>query len=512
MLNITQEKIDVKYKLTELAKINADILNKRKSQNIELAKHFYRRSNKTGLNSVKQRANRIFGCNLNRFSLIANDYAYNILTNRCRDRHCPDCQRVRSFIWQDDIIKIMPSLTRERDNDGFLFITLTVKNPLVNDLSAVMDAMSTAFKRMIKSEFSSFLVGGVRTFEITREKKEKNRCHPHIHALLQVKNTYFKHHYISKKFLSEIWLKHISRELVKVDLFKPNDYKLGIIVDISRVISADAYDKIRQKKILKKDLKNSDYLNSKNINIKNNGQKIINYVLKYTTKENNLFNGDSWSFEYDKQIKGKRLISTFGSYKVELAKYKKEKRCQHYNEAEFLDRLKSRANIKNIENSNVFYCVYHNEYYVERANLQIALFNKRHMIVKNIEKKQTESTQLAFIANITDKALNDNLKKYNEMPISTNLEIVNNTIMLINKKRASDRRLHRRLVDSGHRVMIDEYQYYLSGDESNLYDTFDFCADVEPIDNIVLCENYLNPNTLFIIDSVEVFSKQNIIF
>ncbi|EGF7361770.1 protein rep, partial [Escherichia coli] len=155
------------------------------SQNIELAKHFYRRSNKTGLNSVKQRANRIFGCNLNRFSLIANDYAYNILTNRCRDRHCPDCQRVRSFIWQDDIIKIMPSLTRERDNDGFLFITLTVKNPLVNDLSAVMDAMSTAFKRMIQSEFSSFLVGGVRTFEITREKKEKNRCHPHIHALLQ---------------------------------------------------------------------------------------------------------------------------------------------------------------------------------------------------------------------------------------------------------------------------------------------------------------------------------------
>lgn len=235
-------------------------------------------------------------------------------------------------------------------------------------------------------------------------------------------------------------------------------------------------------------------------------------MLKYTTKENNLFNGDSWSFEYDKQIKGKRLISTFGSYKVELAKYKKEKRCQHYNEAEFLDRLKSRANIKNIENSNVFYCVYHNEYYVERANLQIALFNKRHMIVKNIEKKQTESTQLAFIANITDKALNDNLKKYNEMPISTNLEIVNNTIMLINKKRASDRRLHRRLVDSGHRVIIDEYQYYLSGDESNLYDTFDFCADVEPIDNIELCENYLNPNTLFIIDSVEVFSKQNIIF
>ncbi|MGE6052731.1 protein rep [Klebsiella variicola subsp. variicola] len=512
MLNITQQKTDVKYKLTELAKINADILNKRKSQNIELAKHFYRRSNTTGLNSVKQRANRIFGCNLNRFSLIANDYAYNILTNRCRDRHCPDCQRVRSFIWQDDIMKIIPSLTTERDNDGFLFITLTVKNPLVSDLSAVMDAMSIAFKRMMQIEFSSFLVGGVRTFEITRGKKEKNRCHPHIHALLQVKNTYFKHHYISKKFLSEIWLKHISRELVKVNLFNPNDYNLGIIVDISRVISADAYDKIRQKQTLKKELKNSDYLNSKNINIKNNGQKVINYVLKYATKDNNLFNGDSWSFEYDKQIKGKRLISTFGSYKVELAKYRKEKRCQHYNEAEFLDKLKSRANIKNIEDTNIFYCVYDNEYLVERVTLNKALFNKRHMIVKNIEKKQTESSQLAIIANITDKALNDNLKKYNQIPTSTNLEKVNNTIMLLNKKRDSDRRLHRRLVDSGHRVMIDEYQYYLSGDESNLYNTFAFCADVEPIDNTELCENYLNPNTLVIIDSVEAFSKQNIIF
>lgn len=493
MLNITQEKIDVKYKLTELAKINADILNKRKSQNIELAKHFYRRSNKTGLNSVKQRANRIFACNLNRFSLIANDYAYNILTNRCRDRHCPDCQRVRSFIWQDDIVKIMPSLTRERDNDGFLFITLTVKNPLVNDLSTVMDAMSKAFKRMIQSEFSSFLVGGVRTFEITREKKDKNRCHPHIHALLQVKNTYFKHHYISKSLLSEIWLGHISRELTKVNLFVPNDYRSGIIVDISRVITSGAYDKIRQKKILKKDLKNSDYLNSKNINIKNNGQKVINYVLKYTTKENNLFNGDSWSFTYDKQIKGKRLISTFGTYKVELAKYKKEKRCQRYNEMEFLDRLKSRANIKSIDNSNVFYCYYKNEYIAENSTLERSLFNKRANIVKNISKALVNQNKLFSLRQFEDDVF-EKSKMYDDEPGFDNLKILNDSISSLNKKRHTRYTLHKRLVDAGHRVMVDEINYYIVGSPEYIYSTLEYCHEM---DGVETADHFVNNHSLY---------------
>ncbi|WP_437609202.1 protein rep [Erwinia sp. V71] len=501
MLNITQQIIDVKYKLTELAKINADILNKRKSQNIELAKHFYRRSTTTGLNSVKQRANRIFGCNLNRFSLIANDYAYNILTNRCRDRHCPDCQRVRSFIWQDEIMKIIPSLITERDNDGFLFITLTVNNPLIRDLSAVMSAMSTAFKRMIQSELSSFLVGGVRTFEITRGKTEKNRCHPHIHALLQVKNTYFKHHYISKALLSEIWLKHVSRELMKANLFDPNDYSSGIIVDISRVISSDKYDKIKQKQISKKDLKNSDYLNSKNININNNGQKVINYVLKYTTKENNLFNGDNWSFEYDKQIKGKRLISTFGTYKEELAKYRREKRYHHYNEAEFLDKLKSRANIKDIEDSNVFYCVYDNEYLAERTTLSKALFNKRHMIVKNIEKKQTDSSQVAFIGHTTQKDLDKQMKIFDDTPSNKNFEALNKVITDMNLSKKNKRALHQRLVNAGHRVMINEYQYYIKHDESVIYDTFDFAFDTDLIDVNDVYLEYDNIHNLEILDS-----------
>ncbi len=288
---------------------------------------------------------------------------------------------------------------------------------------------------------------------------------------------------------------------MKANLFDPNDYSSGIIVDISRVISSDKYDKIKQKQISKKDLKNSDYLNSKNININNNGQKVINYVLKYTTKENNLFNGDNWSFEYDKQIKGKRLISTFGTYKEELAKYRREKRYHHYNEAEFLDKLKSRANIKDIEDSNVFYCVYDNEYLAERTTLSKALFNKRHMIVKNIEKKQTDSSQVAFIGHTTQKDLDKQMKIFDDTPSNKNFEALNKVITDMNLSKKNKRALHQRLVNAGHRVMINEYQYYIKHDESVIYDTFDFAFDTDLIDVNDVYLEYDNIHNLEILDS-----------
>lgn len=481
MINIAQENTEVNYKLTDLAKTNGCVLNNRKSKNIEIAKIFYEKSNKSGLPSIKKRANRIFSCNLNRFLLISNDYAFNIFTNRCRDRHCPDCQKVRSYIWQDDIMNILPTLTKERDNDGFLFLTLTVNNPFIEQLSNVMNAMSIAFKRMMQYDFRESLIGGIRTFEITRGNTTNKRCHPHIHALIQVKNSYFKHHYISKKTLSEIWLKRISNELNKKDLFNPNDYNSGIIVDISRVISSDSYEKIRNKQILKKDLKKSDYLDSKNININNNGQKVINYVLKYSTKESEIFNGDSWSFEYDKQTRGKRLIATFGSYKSKLAEYRKNKRFSHYNESKFLDNLKCRSNINNIKDSNVYYCTYDNEYLASGTTLATALYNKRRALVEKLEKSRTESFQLYLFANITDRELDERIKKYNDTPTSIHLNHVNEMINSLNIKRENERKMHQRLVDHGHRIMIDEHHYYISGDAKTLYNTFSYCAEIERI-------------------------------
>lgn len=490
-------------RLKDIAPVNADILNSRKSNNIELSKHFYEKSKKTSntalKESIKKRANRIFGCCYNTFSFVANERSYNIHTHRCRDRHCPDCQRVRSYIWQSDIEAIMPELIKERDNDGWLLVTLTVNNPLIENLSDTIRAINIAFKKMYQIVFEKFSVGGVKVVEITRGRIE-GRCHPHIHALIQVRNSYFKHHYISKNNLADLWLKYVSKELSKFNLYNCEDYENGIVVDIARVLTGDGYDKLKELK-KKKYLSDEDYLTSDNIMKKGNGQKVINYILKYSTKESKIFNGDEWSFIYDVQIKGQRLVSSFGEYKHKLAERRKEKRLSYYNEEKFLAELKGRADIDEIKDEQVFNNTFNVEYFSKRSTLEEALESKRNKLVEGIRKTGLIQSQVAFIGHTTHKDLENKIKLFDDTPSHKNLEALNEVISDLNLSKKNKRALHQRLVDAGHRVMVNEYQYYIRNDERVIYDIFDFAFDTDLIDVNDVYLKYDNTHNLEIVDS-----------
>ena len=129
----------------------------------------------------------------------------------CRCRYCTVRQwrrtlKMRAMMYQN-IDKIIQSYPTHR----WVFLTLTVKNPHVSDTRQTLKDMNEGWKRMIQSKrFKGVVDGFIRTTEITRPEKKAERMnvHPHFHAMLLVKSTYFHgSHYINQAEWTDMWVK-----------------------------------------------------------------------------------------------------------------------------------------------------------------------------------------------------------------------------------------------------------------------------------------------------------------
>ena len=103
----------------------------------------------------------------------------------------------------------------------FVFLTLTVRNPKIEDLRETLQHMNKSWQRLKdRKEFISGVEGWVRTTEVTRpkdpkdkDKKYKRVCpttgnthaHPHFHVILMVKPSYFGKGYIKQSRWQELW-------------------------------------------------------------------------------------------------------------------------------------------------------------------------------------------------------------------------------------------------------------------------------------------------------------------
>ena len=91
----------------------------------------------------------------------------------------------------------------------FVFLTLTVKNPLITDLRATLQHMNKSWQRLIKRKiFADVVDGWVRTTEVTRPKDDTSNthAHPHFHVIAMVKPSYFKgSKYIKKTAWAKLW-------------------------------------------------------------------------------------------------------------------------------------------------------------------------------------------------------------------------------------------------------------------------------------------------------------------
>lgn len=385
--------------LTTYASQNGERLNERKGKSIRLAKLYYQQAERLEggkAEAMKKRAGRVFGCSsYMEMAIGSGGYGYNLYSHRCKDRSCTTCQRIRCFILQSKIREITPSLIEQTNaKDGLIFGTLTVKNPLITELKDYLKIMSKAFARLMRrKEFNKIGVGGFRCFEVTRGESGADFCHPHIHFLLQVKASYFARNsplYINSDQWATAWTDCLKLEVEKAGrVFNYNDYPSGkAFVKILRVQAPD-YTRENRKYATVEMLQKQD--------------QIVNYVLKYTAKEDEnskkaLVKNDEWFFEYDKQIKNIRAISFFGIYKKLIA----ELPPREYNEKEI------RTDLDN--NQAKFYSVIWDDdhkYVAIETTEEEALNKKRTNTINSIKSTLTAQLQSKnYILDIIIAALN----------------------------------------------------------------------------------------------------------
>ena len=71
----------------------------------------------------------------------------------CRVRYCPICQWRRSLMWQARFYQALPAITAAYPKARWLFLTLTIQNCEITDLSQTLKTMNQAWKRLIDRQF-----------------------------------------------------------------------------------------------------------------------------------------------------------------------------------------------------------------------------------------------------------------------------------------------------------------------------------------------------------------------
>lgn len=189
----------------------------------------------------------------------------------CRVRHCPVCQERRTKMWQAKFFKALPVIEAEHPNARWLFLTLSVANPPIEELGDTLYKMNIALKQLTKcKEFRNGIIGWIRTTEVTKEKNRPNYAHPHFHVLLMVKPSYFKKHYISHARWIELWKR-----------------SLGVTYEPSV------------------------HIQSANTDIRKGALE----VLKYSVKPTDMIQDRDWLIEMTRQLSKRRFIGTGGVLK-----------------------------------------------------------------------------------------------------------------------------------------------------------------------------------------------------
>ena len=94
----------------------------------------------------------------------------------CRVRYCAVCQWRKSLLWKALMYKSYDKIMQEHPTHRFVFLTLTIRNPLIGDLRDTLRHMNKSWQRLKdRKEFIAGVEGWVRTTEVTRPKDPKDK-------------------------------------------------------------------------------------------------------------------------------------------------------------------------------------------------------------------------------------------------------------------------------------------------------------------------------------------------
>lgn len=221
----------------------------------------------------------------------------------CRVRQCPVCQWRRSLMWQAKVYRALPALVRDFPDIRFLFMTLTVRNCLVENLNAQLGELGKAWKRLIQLTIWP-AVGWIRAVEITRGRD--GSAHPHYHALLMVPPSYFQADYLKQSEWAWLW-----QECLRVN-YRP-------VIDV-RTVKADYNPRWRANPTAPYKLWGA-----------------IAEILKYTVKVSDMTHDHDWFLTVVDQIHKTRSVAIGGILKKYIKDREKERLTDEIGEDAPLD-------------------------------------------------------------------------------------------------------------------------------------------------------------------------------
>ncbi len=233
----------------------------KKLKNLELAESYKR----LGL----KKAYRVEECGtLLSFKIIDEDLKKLFKANFCKDRLCPMCIWRRSMKIFGQVSKVMDRALEDKEY-RFLFLTLTVKNCIGEELSSEIDRMFNSLKLLFKrKEVKGIVIGYFRGLEVTYNE-ECDTYHPHFHIILMVNKSYFKKSdkYLTQKDWTNLW-----KDCLKVD-YTP-------IINVKAFKTASK-EQTRKSicEVAKYTVKDNDYL-FEDIKMTDNTVAILNNALK----------------------------------------------------------------------------------------------------------------------------------------------------------------------------------------------------------------------------------------
>ena len=206
------------------------------------------------------------------------------LANFCRVRYCPVCQWRRSLMWQARFLTALPSIVEQFPKSRWLFLTLTVRNCEISDLSETLSQMNKAWNKFIKRKDLKPIQGWIRTTEVTRG--EDRSAHPHFHVLMMAPPSWFTgKYYVKHSRWIELWRESLQANYdpnVDIRVVKP---KKGSNKTLTPATSAELL------------------------------QGAVAETLKYSTKADDLLVDEQWFLELTKQTHKKRFLATGGALK-----------------------------------------------------------------------------------------------------------------------------------------------------------------------------------------------------
>ena len=140
--------------------------------------------------------------------------------NFCKDRLCTTCQWRKSMRQYHTSLELAREALRRHPTLRFVFLTLTIPNVALRDLSGAIDSLFESWQRLTqRKEVKSTVKGYLRALEVTYNH-ERDDWHPHIHAVLAVPSSYFKgSSYISRDRWLELWQEAIRMpQITQVDV------------------------------------------------------------------------------------------------------------------------------------------------------------------------------------------------------------------------------------------------------------------------------------------------------